>query len=54
VGGVAVIFAWVAKDGSSAGHLAALAWLVPIVIAFYGGIKAKAIASHLDVLGGYT
>lgn len=53
VGSVATIFAWVAKDGANAGHLAGLAWLVPTVIALYGGLKAKAIASHLKVLGGY-
>jgi hypothetical protein len=53
VGGVAAIFAWVAKDGAHAGHLAAVAWLVPTVVALYGGLKAKAIESHLNVLGGY-
>jgi len=53
VGGVAAIFAWVAKDGIHAGHLAAVAWLVPTVVALYGGLKAKAIESHLAVLGGY-
>ena len=53
VGGIAVIFAWVAKDGASAGVIAAIAWLIPSVIALYGGLKAKAIASHLAVLSGY-
>ena len=53
VGGVAAIFAWVAKDGGGHNEIAALAWLVPTVIALYGGLKAKAIASHLEVLGGY-
>ena len=53
VGGIAVIFAWVAKDGASAGVVALVAWLTPSVIALYGGLKAKAIASHLAVLSGY-
>jgi hypothetical protein len=53
VGGVAAIFAWAAKDGSMSGQLAAVAWMVPSVIALYGGLKAKAIASHLEVLGSY-
>lgn len=53
VGGVAAIFAWVAKDGSSTGQLAFLTWIAPSVIAIYGGLKARAIASHLDLLGSY-
>lgn len=53
VGGVATIFAWVAKDGAQADHLTAVAWLVPTVVALYGSLKAKAIQSHLAVLGGY-
>ena len=53
VGGIAAIFAWVAKDDSNAGVLAAIAWLIPSVIALYGGLKAKAIESHLKILSGY-
>lgn len=53
VGGVAALFAWAAKDGSSVPHLAAIVWLGPTVLAVYGGLKARAIRAHLDVLGGY-
>lgn len=53
VGGVAALFAWAAKDGANAGHLAAVAWMVPTALALYGGLKAKAIGSHLEVLGDY-
>ena len=53
VGGVAAIFAWVAKDGGDHNQIAALAWLVPSVIALYGGLKAKATEAHLKVLGDY-
>jgi hypothetical protein len=53
VGGVAAIFAWVAKDGAHSGYLAAVAWLVPTVVAPYGGLKEKAIESHLKILSGY-
>jgi hypothetical protein len=53
VGGVAAIFAWVAKDSGSYDGFAKLAWLVPSVIPLYGSLKAKAIATHLDILGGY-
>ena len=53
VGGVAAIFAWVAKEPRGPNHLLAMAWLIPSVIAVYGALKARAIESHLTVLGGY-
>jgi hypothetical protein len=53
VGGVAAISAWVAKDSGTYHGFAKLAWLVPSIIPIYGALKAKAIASHLNVLGDY-
>jgi len=53
VGGVAAIFAWVAKDSGSYQGFAKFAWLVPSLIPIYGMMKAKAIELHLKVLGGY-
>ena len=53
VGGVAAIFAWVAKDSGSYQNFAKFAWFMPSIITIYGMLKSRAIGSHLNVLGGY-
>jgi len=53
VGGVAAIFAWVAKESDGVNSIIALAWLTPSIIALYGLLKAKVIGTRLKVLGGY-
>lgn len=53
IGGVAAIFAWVAKDSGSYVGFEKFAWLVPSIIPMYGALKAQAIAAHLDVLGKF-
>ena len=53
VGGVAAIFAWIAKNSGDYHGFEKFVWMVPSILPIFGMLKAKAIGSHLTLLGQY-